>query len=199
MTEEALREQAGRLRREAVALLERTRLPELLERAFGEVTVAGSVDFDLMVWRDIDLYAAAPAKSRGRFLGLLPEIAAACEAAGCALVKASFNDEYQRPGNPYGRGLYLGSRILDRGEVWKVDLWAWDAATYAEKVEAHRALARRLAGCDRDAILALKQAVHARPEYRDTVTSLDVYAFVAGGHGRGEAEFDAWLTERLTG
>jgi hypothetical protein len=188
-----LRARAAELRAGALALIDRSGLDDLLVDRFGGRLVAGSVDFDLMVWPDVDLYVRAEADAGAAFLALPPAIHHGCRAAGLDLVKASFNDEYRRPGNPYGEGLYLGLRIADGDRLWKVDLWGWSEATFARKTADHARLAADLARADRDLVLAIKDAVHRRPEYRGALTSLDVYAFALAGAGRSVADFDAWV------
>lgn len=83
--------------------------------------------------------------------------------------------------------------------MWKVDLWAWDRAGFDEKLGEHQRLARDLAHADRDLILQIKDAVHQRREYRDTLASMDVYAFATQGRGRTLREFDEFLARRSAG
>jgi hypothetical protein len=83
--------------------------------------------------------------------------------------------------------------------VWKVDLWAWDDATHSRMLAAHRQLASDLAHADRDLILRIKDAVHLRPEYRGTLTSMDVYVFAIEGRGRTMRDFDEFLARRDSG
>ena len=179
-------------------LVERSGIRKVVAGALGGLEVVGSVDLDLMVWRDIDLYARAGAEESSRFVGLLPEICECLSRAGHLMVKASFNNEYRRPGNPYGHGLYLGLLVLLNGEVpeWKIDLWAWDEAAYPQKMAEHARLAQALKRADRDLILRIKQAVHSRREYRDTITSLDIYAFALAGAGATVQDFDEFVRHK---
>ena len=197
-TPAGLRERAADLRAEAFRLLGGGGVLDAIRNAIGPVEVVGSVDLDLLVWPDIDLYTRLGPDEGQRLLALLPALHDRVGREGHALVRASFHDEYRRPGNPYGRGLYAGLRIVPAGggRVWKVDLWAWDEATYAEKMAEHRRLAEELARVDRDLVLRIKDAVHLRREYRDTLTSRDVYAFAIQGRGRTVREFDAFVSRR---
>ncbi len=198
---EKLSEKAADLRSEAFRLLEGAGVLEVIRTGIGPVEVVGSVDLDLMVWPDIDLYTRLDSDEGQRLLALLPILHERVAAQGYAVVRANFNDEYRRPGNPYGRGLYCGLKILpaDKERVWKVDLWAWDRATFDEKLTEHRQLARALAHADRDLILQIKDAVHERREYRDTLTSMDVYAFATQGQGRTVREFDEFVARQSAG
>lgn len=51
-----LQEQASALRREALDIVDKLRISDLALERFGSATLVGSVDFDLMTWRDIDIY-----------------------------------------------------------------------------------------------------------------------------------------------
>jgi hypothetical protein len=195
---EELRAKAAELRTEAFRLIDALDLLQSVRTAFGTVAVVGSVDLDLMVWADIDVYTRLEANEAQRFLALLPALYARAENQDFASVRANFNDEYRRPGNPYGRGLYCGMKILgpERGRVWKLDLWAWDDVTFEEKLSEHRRLAADLARVDRDLVLQIKEAVYRRPEYRDTLTSMDVYAFAIQGSGRTLHDFDRFIARK---
>jgi hypothetical protein len=195
---EELRERAAELRSGALRLLEDTGILEVVRAGIGPVEIVGSVELDLMVWPDIDLYTRLGAGEAPRLLALLPTLHERVEARGCALVRANFNDEYRRPGNPYGCGLYCGLKILSPGRerMWKVDLWGWDDATFDRRLTDHRRLAHALAAADRDLILRIKDAVHLRPEYRRTLSSMDVYTFAIDGRGKTVREFDEFVASR---
>lgn len=51
-----LQEQASALRREALDIVDKLRISDLALERFGQAALVGSVDFDLMTWRDIDIY-----------------------------------------------------------------------------------------------------------------------------------------------
>ncbi len=196
-----LRERAAELRREALRLLDGAGVLDVIRTGIGSVDVVGSVDFDLMVWPDIDLYTRLRPDEGWRMLALLPVLHERAEERGYALVRATFNDEYRRPGSQYGRGLYCGMRFLPTGgeRMWKVDLWGWDDATHGRMLAEHRRLASDLVHADRDLVLRIKDAVHLRPEYRGTLTSMDVYAFAIDGRGHTVREFDEFVARRDPG
>ena len=184
---------AAELRAEAHRLLEDLDALALLDRRFGSAAIVGSVDLDLMIWRDIDLYVAAEPEAGAAFLGTAPLLYERAEAAGHRIVSISFNDEYRRPNSPYGHGLYCGFRLLTAQErLWKLDLWGWASNDYPRKVEEHPDLHRRMEKADRDRVLELKSAVQGLPGYRDWMTSYDVYRFVLGERAGGVAEFQAF-------
>ena len=172
------------LREEAAKLLDATGLQDLLTGSFGECAIVGSYALDLMTWRDLDIYVPAERTELTRFVDTLPRLHAAFAQAGRTLFRAVFNDEWAKSRGDYGRGYDWGLRAAaGEGPVWKIDLWGWDRATFARKLEAAEALKRRLAGADRSLILGLKQEAQRLPGFRDNVTSFDIYRFVLAGAG----------------
>ena len=186
------------LRTRALQLLDSTALPRIIKSRFGRVETVGSVALDLMVWEDIDLYTIAECEDTAEFVGLVPEIESALSSSGHQLVRANYNNEYRRPGNPYGEGLYLGLLILPGASrtAWKVDLWGWNSRTFERRMAEHADLAEKLSRADRELILKVKQAVHSRPEYRKTLTSMDVYDFALANAGSSVDDFDEFVRRR---
>jgi hypothetical protein len=172
------------LREEALGLLESTKLLQLLEARFGEAALVGSVDLDLMTWRDLDIYVPVEPDDKARFVESLPELEVAIEAAGYTFVRAVFNDEWALPRGDYGSGLYWGLRVRSTGgEMWKIDLWGWASADFARKLAEHSSLKKELESADREVILKLKSEAMALPEFRKTITSWDIYRFVLSKSG----------------
>jgi hypothetical protein len=181
------------LRREALDLLQRTRVLELLEARFGSVALVGSVDLDLMTWRDIDIYVLAERAEKARFVEALSELHAGIDEAGHTLVRAVFNDEWAVPRGDYGSGYYWGLRVRTAaGETWKIDLWGWADGDFAPKLAEHAALKAALATANRELILKLKSETMGVPEFRKSITSWDIYRFVLGGSGTSLDELRAF-------
>jgi hypothetical protein len=193
-----LRQRAAALQREACALLHDAGIMEVLRAAFGHVEVVGSVALDLMTWPDVDLYSRLEPHEGARLLAVLPTLHTRLEAHGYGLIRVSFHDEYRRPDSVYGDGLYCGLRVLAPGgePIWKVDLWGWSEAAFAANIRRHGGLASALASADRDLVLRIKDGASRRPSYKDTVTSVDVYAFALANAGRTIEDFDAFLARR---
>lgn len=184
---------ADALRREALALLETTGLADLLASGFGGHVLVGSVDLDLMTRRDIDLCVALGRDEGARLVDAIEPIRAALTAVGCHLFRISYWDEWHRPRGDYGSGHYLGLRLAaSDGAEWKIDLWGWEASTFAAKRAAHEALKRDLAAADRELILALKRQVQERADLRHKVASWDVYRFVLAGRGATLADLETF-------
>src|SRR4051812_44528263 len=191
--EGACRALAVTLRREALDLLQGTRMLELLGARFGSVALVGSVDLDLMTWPDIDIYVRAERAKKARLVDVLSELHAGIEAAGHTLVRAVFNDEWAVPRGDYGSGYYWGLRVRTAGgETWKIDLWGWADADFAAKLAEHAALKAALGNADRELILKLKSEAMVLPEFRKTITSWGIYRFVLGGNGTSLDELRAF-------
>lgn len=180
----SLTETAESLHTEAYRLIESSQLLKLLHEKFGSSALVGGADFDLMTWRDIDVYVRAERDDLETFVEAAPAMHAALERAGYTPLRLTFNDEWARPRGSYGSGYYWGLRISDSAdEVWKLDLWGWDKQTYDQKLREHQQLKEALASADRELVLRLKQEAMRLPGFRDTITSHHIYQFVLGDHG----------------
>ncbi len=107
------------LRREADHILDERGFLPLLHR-FGTPRVHGSYSFQLMAWRDLDVYLVADDLSVPGFFALGSDIA-----TRLGPVRMRFRNERraQTPGLPVGLywGVYLEPAESDG---WKIDLWA---------------------------------------------------------------------------
>lgn len=176
--------ECDRLREEACRLLDETSLRDLLRKRFGMVHVVGSHALSTMTWRDLDLYVPCAADDRQRFVETLPLIHSSGASAGYVIFKAVFNDEHLQPRGNYGEGLYFGLRIsTPQGNVWKIDLWGWEADMLVRKLAEHRELNAALAAVDREALLDLKWRLQRTAGFRDRYTSYDAYKFLIAGGG----------------
>lgn len=187
-------EKSQALRAEALSILQGGVL-ELLEREIGGVEIAGSVDLDLMVWPDIDLYARLEPAEAGMLLGLVPELGAQLTRQGYALARVAVHDEHILPAPkfPATPGLYEGFTFSSQqsGLLWKLDFWGWSGAWYDQRRAHHHALHDSLHGVDRDLILRLKEA----DGYGSVFSSVDVYAFALAGAGTSLGDFERFLRQ----
>jgi hypothetical protein len=161
------------LRAEADVLLHEQGLQKLLEE-YAPVHVAGSYTLRLMVWRDLDVAMDAPAITLSEFFDLGKRITMLLSPW-----KMFFTNNRDNSGGRYPRGLYWGIRMGDikRG-AWKIDLWAFDSDECRDKVRECEALKSRLNEENRLTILNLKSQLWDKPQYRDTITSQDIYEAV---------------------
>jgi hypothetical protein len=181
-----MHERSQMLHREALALLDNGVLA-LLEAQLGRVHVAGSVQLDMMAVPDIDLYAALEPDEAPKLLAVLPLLALELHRQGYSVASALVRDEYVVPDPkfPTTPGLYLMVKFLSprTQEVWKLDLWGWNAARMDAQHARHAKLLEDLRGVNRDLVLRLKHA----PGYGQRFFSVDVYEF-ARLHPEGSLE-----------
>jgi hypothetical protein len=156
------------IKREADLLLYRQGLHAVLE-VYGQPFIAGSYAYDLMTWRDLDIYFAGDFDLE-KFFNLGYKITALLKA-----YKSFFTDN--RGYSP--DGLYWGIRLGDIHEgAWKIDIWHFSEQDYQDQVRNCDMIKNRLTADTRNAIIEIKSHFCMKPGYRDTITSDDIYKAV---------------------
>jgi len=154
------------LKAEADHLIQKCRLPELLA-VYQNWFIGGSYSYDLMCWRDLDVYILDPQHDLKRCFEVGYELTRRLDAK-----KARFTNNVG--GEP--NGLYWGIKLGDeRQGAWKVDVWFLDSECYEQHTNYCASMREKLSTENRSAILEIKEAYWRRPEYRDTVTSDLIY------------------------
>ncbi len=163
--------------------------------SIGPMEVIGSLATGLMVWRDIDLLVIAPGLSASvaheamaRYFGH-PKIGA---------IRYRYDHAAQNPANDPNDDRYYYALFYqsDGGHEWKIDISIWIAdPPHVERLPPSSLIAR-LNDETRLAILWIKDHWFARPEYRMTVYSVDIYDAVLDHGVRTPEEFAAYLRER---
>jgi hypothetical protein len=161
----------------------------------GLMEVIGSLATGLMVWRDIDLLVIAPGLSTSvaheamaRYFGH-PKIGA---------IRYRYDYAAQNPANDPNDDRYYYALFYQGagGHEWKIDISIWIAdPPHVERLPSSSLIAR-LNDETRLAILWIKDQWFARPEYRVTVYSVDIYDAVLDHGVRTPEEFAAYLRER---
>jgi hypothetical protein len=159
-----------KLRAEADDLLDRRGLRRVLEE-FAPVSIVGSCALRLMVWRDLDVAMHAPGMSVADFFDLGKRVA---DLLGPWKMFFTNSRNHVSPSDPIG--LYWGIRLGDisRG-AWKIDVWAFDSDQFREKLRECDDLKARLNDENRRTILRLKSQLWNHPQYRNSITSQDIY------------------------
>ncbi|NIW98404.1 MAG: hypothetical protein GWN13_09225 [Phycisphaerae bacterium] len=176
------------LKREADLLIEECRLPKLLA-VYPGWFVGGSYGYDLMCWRDLDIYVLDPQHDLKRCFEVGYELTKRLAA------KKSFftNNVGSKP-----NGLYWGIKLGDaRQGAWKLDVWFLDSENYERHVAYSAELNERMTAESRETILIIKKAYWRRPEYRDTVTSDLIYRAVLENGVRNTKDFERFLRDSL--
>jgi len=137
--------------------------------AYGEPFIAGSYAYDLMTWRDLDIYFTGDFDLE-KFFNLGYKITASLKA-----YKSFFTDNRGQCPD----GLYWGIRLGDiQAGAWKIDIWHFSEHDYQDQVRNCDTIKNRLTEETRKAIIEIKSHFCLKPGYRDTITSDDIYKAV---------------------
>jgi hypothetical protein len=175
----------AQLKTEADLLILRCGLSELLA-AYPGWFIGGSYSYDLMCWRDLDIYVLDPQHDLRR-----------CFEVGYELTRRLAAKKSRFTNNVGGEpnGLYWGIKLGDeRRGAWKLDVWFLDRASYEAHAAYSAKMNERLTAETRSIILALKEAYWQRPEYRDTVTSELIYQAVLNSGVKTIGDFERFIS-----
>jgi hypothetical protein len=174
------------LKTEADLLIRRCGLPELLA-VYPGWFIGGSYSYDLMCWRDLDLYVLDLERDLKQCFAIGYELTARLGAQ-----KSRFTNNVG--GEP--SGFYWGIRLGDaRQGAWKLDVWFLDQAGYEQHAAYSSAMREKLTTENRLIILAIKEAYWRRPEYRDTVTGDMIYRAVLDHGVKTINDFERFIKE----
>lgn len=175
------------LKAEADLLILGCRLPELLA-VYTSWFIGGSYSYDLMCWRDLDIYV----------LDLECDLKQ-CFEVGYELTERLAAKKSFFTNNVGGEpnGLYWGIRLGDaRQGAWKLDVWFLDRVGYEDHAAYSSGIREKLTTENRSIILAIKEAYWRQPSYRDTVTSDMIYRAVLENGVRTISDFERFVKER---
>jgi hypothetical protein len=177
------------LKAEANQLIQRAALPELLS-SYSRWFIGGSYSYDLMCWRDLDIYVLDPQHDLQRCFKIGFELTRRLVAK-----KARFTDNVSSPPRiDEPRGLYWGIKLGDEREgAWKLDVWFLDLAEYEQHENYSAGMRGRLTPDTRTTICEIKEEYWRRPEYRDTITGNMIYRAVMDNGVRTVADFQRFV------
>ncbi len=175
------------LKREADELLGFAGFRKLLA-AYDGWFVGGSYSYDLMCWRDLDIYVLDPKNDLQ-----------SCFRVACHLTerlaarKSRFtNNLCEFEAGPCG--LYWGIKLGDSPfRDWKLDLWFLAKEGYDNHFAYSARMRQRLTDESRRAILSIKEVYWRRKEYRDSITSDLIYRAVLDAGARTLDDFEEFL------
>jgi len=174
------------LKSEAGQLVLACGLPELLATYAGWF-IGGSYSYDLMCWRDMDVYVLDPQHDLKRCFEIGYELTHRLSAK-----KSRFTNNVGSTPNGFYWGIKLGD---ERQGAWKLDVWFLDSESYDEHASYSNSLRERLTTENRNVILMIKEAYWRRREYRDTVTSDMIYRAVLDKGVKNVSDFERTLKE----
>jgi hypothetical protein len=178
------------LKMEADLLSLRCGLAGLLN-AYPSWFIGGSYSYDLMCWRDLDLYALDAEHDLKRCFEIGYELT-----ERLAAKKARFTNNIGGEPNGFYWGIKLGD---ERKGAWKLDVWFLDQKGYKEHAAYSASMRERLTPEKRLIILAIKEAYWQKPAYQDTVTSDMIYRAVLDQSVRSIGDFDRFILEGRDG
>lgn len=172
------------LKREAEKMIQECGLPQLLA-AYPEWFVGGSYSYDLMCWRDLDIYVLDTQHDLKRCFEVAYELSFRLNAK-----KSRFTNNVGGEPNGFYWGIKLGN---ERQGAWKLDVWFLDSISYEQHAAYSAQMNEKLTAETRAIILAIKEAYWRRPEYRDTVTGDQIYRAVLENGVRDLSDFERSL------
>jgi hypothetical protein len=161
------------LQKQAISLIKRLRLKELLSKA-GEFKIVGSVRYGLMTWRDVDIDVITQNKiNESSYWYIVKKLFSVKEINLINLVNNQKALEKNRP-----RSLYIGLNIKDEtGEIWKFDIRLLSKRfVVADRIE--EMVSQKLTSKSKRIILKIKSLVHNNPKYHKEFSSVDIYEAV---------------------
>ena len=173
------------LKREAETLIRGCGLPELLA-AYPEWFIGGSYSYDLMCWRDLDIYVLEPERDLKRCFEVAYELSFRLGAK-----KSRFTNNAGGEPDGFYWGIKLGN---EREGAWKLDVWFLSPASYEQHTSYSAKMNEKLTAESRAVILAIKEAYWRRPEYRDTITSDQIYRAVLESGVQNLSDFERSLS-----
>jgi hypothetical protein len=176
------------LKTEADLLIRRCGLPELLV-VYPGWFIGGSYSYDLMCWRDLDIYVLDVQHDLKRCFDVGYELT-----QRLAAKKSRFTNNVGAEPNGFYWGIKLGD---ERQGAWKLDVWFLDQAGYEQHATYSANLRERLTPEHRSIILAIKEAYWRQPLYRATVTSDLIYRAVLDNDVRTISDFERFAKESI--
>jgi len=188
-----LQRQQDALQSEAVTVEHDLGLEELLGQ-IGRPVRVGSAALGLMVWRDLDITVICPRLD----IALVSQLGARlARHPRVRQVILRDNTGAWNTDPSYPDGLYLGlAHRSSAGYDWNVDIWFVDEPERQPDLAHLQSVPPELSADTREAILRIKTAWSARPEYGRTVKSVDIYTAVLRSDVRTLDAFKEWLAGR---
>jgi len=177
------------LKTEADSIICSAGLPELLA-SYPEWFIGGSYSYDLMCWRDLDIYSLDLERDLKRCFAIAFQVTERLKAH-----KSRFTNNIGGEPNGFYWGIALGNT---RQGAWKLDLWFLDQSGYDRHAAYSEEMMRKLTPETRSTILSIKEAYWQRREFRDTVTSDMIYRAVLEHGVKDVAGFELYRTGSIS-
>lgn len=179
--------QQEELQHEAHQVLDKLGLIDKLSK-IGEVTIVGSLELGLMVWRDIDIEVYVEKSDKEQIIKLMGDLVRQEDR-----VDFIFLDNLIFKKERFPNGLYLGVTTgKETHKIWKIDIWfmSGERATGYNDLQT---LKPRLNDENKKIILEIKNALWDHPKYKKVVSSKDIYEAVLDHEVKNLEEFKEYL------
>lgn len=199
-TDEELLKSTEELQLEALRIVDELGIFNILKK-ISVPSFIGSVENDLMVWNDIDINAYMEKIELGKILDLLKEFAMLP-----TIQKVQFDNfrelrrDHLKSRARFPHGYYVGLRSIQPSGEWKIDIWFGEKGVSINDYDIPDPSV--ITQKQKIAIIRIKKAwledVGARPgNYKDGVTSVDIYKAVLQNGIIDEDGFKAYIEKRL--
>jgi hypothetical protein len=145
-----------------------------------------------MTWRDLDFYVQNDEISINDCFDLAKELATALNP-----IKLSYKNNLLQSVKNEPEGIYFGlkTKIIDEF-IWKLDVWILNTNQFNEKLSICQHVLSLLNPENRKIILKIKNDLCYHPDYRDSITSFDIYNAVLKDRVKDTNQF--WVYIKAT-
>ncbi len=183
-------ENQNKLQNQALEVIEKLNLKYILGK-YGEFRLVGSIEYGLMIWRDIDVNLVMHSDPTDneywdivRAIFILPNV-----------IQLTLADNRKQLETNRPRSMYLGIRYSDDiNDIWKIDirLLAKESVT-TDRIA--KLIHSKLTDESREIILQIKYQVYSNPKYHKEFSSVDVYEAVLSHNVKDLSNFEEYLSK----
>jgi len=185
-----IEETSNQLRKDAIKIIETIQLEKILS-PFGKFKIVGSLSYDLMSWRDIDIDLITSAlPNDADYWKIVPTLFAIKNITSINLADNRNQTEKNRP-----KSMYIGLNYLDENHnKWKIDIRILTQKDVtSNKIE--NLIIQKMNAENRRTILEIKSQVCDNPNYHKTFSSADIYEAVLQHNVKTTETFIEYLSQ----
>ena len=178
------------VKNECNKLLSDYKLMDILKE-YGDVTLTGSYELDLMVWRDLDLYIDVDKVNLENIYNLVNTINNTFKPVW-GEYKDTRNDNSGCP-----KGFFVGfETYLISDELWNIDIWFASKDYIKKSKEYIKNIKEIIDDNNKQIILKIKSDLCKNPSYGSEFFSIVIYDGVLKNGIETKEEFIMWISNR---
>ena len=163
-----------------------------LLKKYGDPKITGSQSLGTMTWRDLDVYLINDEMNPSLFLELGKELVELINPR-----RMTYRNEFIGKTEGLPAGFYWGVyALMGLDAEWKIDIWALSTDQSKDHIKTLEYLRKELTQERKKIVLDIKTHYCNRPEYRKTVTSMDIYKAVIEDNVDSAKSFEKWLKNK---